>query len=141
VSRFLNDDILGGANPGAAGFERDPTIRQLLDRAAENLAERFARDPLTEAGLRVALGQAYQTIGERGEAVAHFEAAASRYGAALGAASVPALLARYSMARSLAQTATAEGFTQARSILAEADDLAGTRLDQDGELAFRAAVA
>lgn len=141
VSRFLNDDILGGANPGAAGFERNPTMRQLLDRASENLAERFARDPLTEAGLRVALGQAYHTIGERGQAVAHFEAAAARFGAELGAASTPALLARYSMARSLAQTATAEGFAQARSILAEADELAGTRLDQDGELAFRAAVA
>lgn len=141
VSRFLNDDILGGANPGAAGFERDPTIRELLDRAAEGLGERFAREPVTEAGLRVALGQAYHTVGERGRAVEQFEAAAARYAEVLGPASATTLLTRYAMVRSLAFSSTAEGFELARSILEEADLLAGDRLGQDGEIAFRAALA
>ncbi|PKM00796.1 MAG: serine/threonine protein kinase, partial [Gammaproteobacteria bacterium HGW-Gammaproteobacteria-7] len=141
VSRFLNDDILGGANPGAAGFERDPTIRELLDRAAEGLGERFVREPVTEAGLRVALGQAYHTVGERGRAVEQFEAAAMRYAEALGAASAATLLTRYAMVRSLAYSSTTEGFELARSSLEEADQLAGERLGQDGEIAFRAALA
>ena len=141
VSRFLNDDILGGANPGAAGFERDPTIRELLDRAADGLGERFARDPVTEAGLRVALGQAYHTIGERQRAAEHLEAAAARYAEVLGTASAPAVLTRYSLVRSLAYSSTPESFERARSILEETDRLAGKSLEQEGEIAFRAAVA
>jgi eukaryotic-like serine/threonine-protein kinase len=141
VSRFLNDDILGGANPGAAGFERDPTIRELLDRAAEGLGARFAADPLTEAGLRTALGQAYHTIGERGLAVQHFQAAYRRYDEALGAASAPSVLGRYAAVRSLAYSATPEGFDAAEALLEEADRLADAQLQADGEIAFRAAVA
>jgi eukaryotic-like serine/threonine-protein kinase len=141
VSRFLNDDILGGANPGAAGFERDPTIRELLDRAAEGLGGRFADDPVTEAGLRTALGQAYHTIGERSLATEHFRAAYQRYDETLGAASVPSLLGRYDAVRSLAYSATPEGFTTAEALLEAADELAGARLDDDGEIAYRAAVA
>jgi eukaryotic-like serine/threonine-protein kinase len=141
VSRFLNDDILGGANPGAAGFERDPTIRELLDRAAEGLGGRFANDPLTEAGLRTALGQAYHTIGERSLATQHFQAAYQRYDQALGPASVPSLVGRYATVRSLAYSATPEGFYAAEALLDEADGLAGGRLHEEGEIAYRAAVA
>jgi eukaryotic-like serine/threonine-protein kinase len=141
VSRFLNDDILGGANPGAVGFERDPTIRELLDRAAEGLAERFAHDPVTEAGLRVALGQAYQTIGARTEAATHFEAASRRYAELLGGASPQALLSRYATVRSLAYSASAEGFATALELLEETDRMAGPRLAEESEVAYRAALA
>jgi eukaryotic-like serine/threonine-protein kinase len=141
VSRFLNDDILGGANPGAAGFERDPTIRELLDRAAEGLAGRFANDPVTEAGLRVALGQAYHTIGERSLATQHFQAAYQRYDETLGPGSVPSLLGRYDAVRSLAYSATPEGFEEGAALLEETDELAGAQLDEQGEIAYRAAVA
>jgi eukaryotic-like serine/threonine-protein kinase len=141
VSRFLNDDILGGANPGAAGFERDPTIRELLDRAAAGLGERFASDAGTEAGLRDALGKAYHTVGERALAAAQHEAAAQQYSRLLGPGSAPALYSRYAMVRSLAYAATPEGFAKAEALLSEADMLAGPRLGADGELAYRAAVA
>lgn len=141
VSRFLNDDILGGANPGAAGFERDPTIRELLDGAAHGLDGRFADDPVTAAGLRVALGQAYHTIGAYGLAVRHFEAAYQRYDDTLGADSAPSVLGRYATVRSLAYAATPEAFNAAEALLAEADGLAGTRLDAEGEITYRAAVA
>src|SRR5690606_18156190 len=33
TSRFLGDDLLGALNPGGAGFERDPTIREMLQYA------------------------------------------------------------------------------------------------------------
>jgi eukaryotic-like serine/threonine-protein kinase len=141
VSRFLSDDILGGASPGAVGFERDPTIRELLDRAAEGLGERFAQDPVTEAGVRVALGQAYQAIGARAEAAMHFQAASRRYAELLGAASVPALASRYATVRSLAYSASAEGFATALELLEETDRMAGPRLAEDGEVAYRAAMA
>lgn len=141
VSRFLSDDILGGASPGAVGFERDPTIRELLDRAAEGLGERFAHDAVTEAGVRVALGQAYQAIGARAEAATHFQAASRRYAELLGAASVPALTSRYATVRSLAYSASAEGFATALELLEETDRMAGPRLAEDGEVAYRAAMA
>ena len=141
VSRFLNDDILGGANPGAVGFERNPSIRELLDRAAEGLGERFAHDPVSEAVLRVALGQAYHTIGERARAVEHLEAAAQRYAERLGADSRPALLARYHLVRSLAYGSTAADFQRAAALLDEGDRLAGPQLAEEGEIAYRAAVA
>src|SRR3546814_4767567 len=41
VVRFLSDDLIGALSPGGAGFERDPTVREMLEHAAGPLAERF----------------------------------------------------------------------------------------------------
>jgi eukaryotic-like serine/threonine-protein kinase len=138
VSRFLNDDILGGANPGAAGFERDPTIRELLDRAADGLGERFAGDPVTEAGLS---SGARSGISHDRRSPARCRAfpkrPTARYAEVLGASrACRQLLTRYSLVRSLAYSSTPESFERARSILEETDRLAGTRLEQDGEIAY-----
>src|SRR3546814_9512732 len=47
VVRFLSDDLIGALSPGGAGFERDPTVREMLEHAAGPLAERFGDDPAT----------------------------------------------------------------------------------------------
>src|SRR3546814_3864895 len=48
VVRFLSDDLIGALSPGGAGFERDPTVREMLEHAAGPLAERFGDDPRSE---------------------------------------------------------------------------------------------
>src|SRR5690606_36780431 len=40
VVRFLSDDLIGALSPGGAGFERDPTVRQMLEHAGTPLAAR-----------------------------------------------------------------------------------------------------
>src|SRR3546814_15919764 len=50
VVRFLSDDLIGALSPGGAGFERDPTVREMLEHAAGPLAERFGDDPATQIG-------------------------------------------------------------------------------------------
>src|SRR3546814_17768671 len=61
VVRFLSDDLIGALSPGGAGFERDPTLRAMLEHAAGPLAERFGDDPATRGSLPPALGAAWRT--------------------------------------------------------------------------------
>src|SRR3546814_2972111 len=48
VVRFLSDDLIGALSPGGAGFERDLTVREMLEHAAGPLAERFGDDQRSE---------------------------------------------------------------------------------------------
>src|SRR3546814_1625984 len=61
VVRFLSDDLIGALNPGGAGFERDPTVREMLEHAAGPLAERFGDDPATRGSIHAALGDAWRS--------------------------------------------------------------------------------
>lgn len=66
ISAFLIEDLLGASRPS----ERGPnvTVRELLDEARLTMGERFAEKPHTEAGIRYAVGRAYQAIGLLGPA-------------------------------------------------------------------------
>jgi serine/threonine protein kinase/tetratricopeptide (TPR) repeat protein len=79
VNDFLRKDLLGQADIAnqAAGTERNRniTVRELLDRAAQRVDTRFRRQERTEAGVRRTLGQAYQALGEYPEAQTHLERA------------------------------------------------------------------
>lgn len=57
MSTFLSE-LLAGADPYRAGAT-DVTVRQVLDRASEDIGRRFQRQPYVEAKLRTSLGQAY----------------------------------------------------------------------------------
>lgn len=46
--RFLSDDLIGALNPGGAGFERNPTIRDMLEYATGTTAA--ARPPADRRG-------------------------------------------------------------------------------------------
>jgi serine/threonine protein kinase/Flp pilus assembly protein TadD len=75
VDEFVRRDLLGQADIGnqAAAEGRDPnvTVRELLDRAALGVEARFRGQDLTEAAIRLTLGQAYRALGEFEEARRH----------------------------------------------------------------------
>jgi tetratricopeptide (TPR) repeat protein len=77
VNEFLRNDLLGQvdiSNQASAG-DRNPniTVRELLDRAGRAIETKFAGQELTEASIRLTLGDAYLALGEYGEAQKHLE--------------------------------------------------------------------
>src|SRR5215212_4335748 len=74
VNAFLNDDVLGAANP-LKGADSDLKLRSVLDRASGRIEGRFADQPLVEASLRQTLGATYQALGVFAEAEKHLRRA------------------------------------------------------------------
>jgi serine/threonine protein kinase/tetratricopeptide (TPR) repeat protein len=77
VEDFLRTDLLGQADIGnqdAPGERnRDITVRELLDRAAARIDDRFRGQERTEAAIRHTLGNAYRQLGEYPKALIHLE--------------------------------------------------------------------
>jgi serine/threonine protein kinase len=79
VSNFLSNDVLvlasaeGRSEVGAANLGRNPTVRELLDRAARRIDGRFPDQPLVEAEIRHTIGRAYRRLGELKLALPHLE--------------------------------------------------------------------
>jgi tetratricopeptide (TPR) repeat protein len=67
VNAFLNDDLLGAANP-YSNREPDLRVREVLDRASATVGERFAGRPAEEVAIRTTLGRTYAGIGDYAEA-------------------------------------------------------------------------
>src|SRR5262249_5713546 len=72
VSDCLQEDLLGQADidDRTAGRQRnkDVTVRDLLDRAAQGIEARFKGRERTEAAIRLTIGMAYRSLGEYPEA-------------------------------------------------------------------------
>jgi serine/threonine protein kinase/tetratricopeptide (TPR) repeat protein len=92
VNDFLLTDLLGSDNVGHRPLavtvaKRDPNIKvvQLLDRAAKAIETKFADQPLTEAAIRLTLGDTYRGLGRYEEARPHLERSVSLRTAELGA--------------------------------------------------------
>ncbi|UCE58992.1 MAG: serine/threonine protein kinase [Phycisphaerales bacterium] len=62
VDNFLNKDLLAAANPMEMG--RDVTVREVLDKAAATVDDRFSDQPLVEAAVHKTLGTTYVSLGE-----------------------------------------------------------------------------
>jgi serine/threonine protein kinase len=92
VRAFLRDKLLSQADPRAQAdtlrrgggqsteVKPNPTIRDLLDRAAAELAadkieEQFPGQPLVQAEILRTIGEAYAGIGEYGPAISHLDRA------------------------------------------------------------------
>jgi tetratricopeptide (TPR) repeat protein len=76
VNEFLRYDLLGQADIGnQTGGERNRniTVRELLDRAAQGIEGRFPGQERTEAAIRLTLGDAYRVLGEYAKAEKHLE--------------------------------------------------------------------
>jgi serine/threonine protein kinase/tetratricopeptide (TPR) repeat protein len=76
VSDFLQADLLRQADSmmqANAGFEAEPnlTVKEALDRAAAQIGRRFRKQPLVEAAIRMAIGNAYRGVGEARLAAPH----------------------------------------------------------------------
>jgi serine/threonine protein kinase/lipopolysaccharide biosynthesis regulator YciM len=89
VDNFLQKDLLDQADVGnqAAGKERNRniTVRELLDRAAQGLETRFAGQETTEAAIRLTVARAYRAVGAYPQAQKHMERAVAIRQAMLGA--------------------------------------------------------
>lgn len=141
VSGFLSDDLLGALSPGGSGFERDPSVREVLELASDQVGRRFADDPATRGGVHAALGQAWRTLGDRERSVAHLREAERHYARAFGPADPLTLRTRYALVRTLAYSNTAAHIAEAGTLLEATDAEVGPRLQEDGELALEAAYA
>jgi eukaryotic-like serine/threonine-protein kinase len=92
VRDFLQKKLLAQADPqvqadsgprgssNSTAAKPNPTIRQLLDRAAlelvpENIDKQFPGQPLVQAELLKTIGEAYRGIGENGAAIPHLQRA------------------------------------------------------------------
>jgi serine/threonine protein kinase len=83
VADFLTNDLLASVHPERAKGP-EVTVRYILESASENLEEKFANSPLTEAKVRDALGLTYQKMGKYQEAEPHLERALAIRRAQLG---------------------------------------------------------
>jgi non-specific serine/threonine protein kinase/serine/threonine-protein kinase len=63
LNDFLLNDLLYQASPGN-GADADVKVRDLLDRAATKVSDRFTNQPLQEAAIRYALGESYRWLGK-----------------------------------------------------------------------------
>jgi hypothetical protein len=80
VNSFLQDDLLKQANSAPEdkwGSKGDPnvTVREALRRASARVGERFRDQPLVEAAIRTAIGEACNSLGEHRLAAQHLELA------------------------------------------------------------------
>jgi serine/threonine protein kinase/tetratricopeptide (TPR) repeat protein len=76
VDDFVQKDLLGQAdiaNQAGGARDRNITVRELLDRAAQGLAKRFQGQERTEAAIRLTLGRTYQAVDEYAKAQEHLE--------------------------------------------------------------------
>src|SRR5690606_23257923 len=128
VADFLSDDLLGALSPGGSGFERDPSMREVLELASAQVAGRFADDPATRGGVHAALGQAWRTLGDRERSVAHLREAERHYAQAFGASDPLTLRTRYALVRTLASSNTPEHIAEASKLLDATDAMLGGRL-------------
>jgi serine/threonine protein kinase len=83
IARALNDFHQGllrqvdndPQNPEEVRGNANQTVGEALDRAAATVQEQFGNEPLAEAAIRTAIGDAYQSLDEPQRAIPHLERA------------------------------------------------------------------
>ena len=84
VNAFLND-MLTSADTNVGG-SHDLTVLAAIRAASRGIGERFASDPLAEAGVRETVGNTLYSLGQYNEARQHLERAVALYRQHLGPA-------------------------------------------------------
>ena len=136
VTRFLTEDLLASANPLRRG-RRDLSVREALDSASRNLAQRI-RDPEVLAATRLAIGSAYAGIGDRQLAEQNLQAALTHW-EQTGAGDAPAAQgARTALAELYAAARDLESLTRMAQTLLAVEARTAT---PDAALALRAQLA
>ncbi|NIQ89491.1 MAG: hypothetical protein GWN66_15900, partial [Pseudomonas stutzeri] len=69
VTRFLKR-MVSSADPAKTGGE-EVTVRQMLDKSAQTLADSYEDEPVVEAAIRDSMGITYQNLGAYDEAERH----------------------------------------------------------------------
>ncbi len=74
VNRFINEDLIGRANP-VNEANRDLRLRTLLERADRKIEAGVIDEPLVEASIRYTVGQAFLNLGDLRAAKRHAQTA------------------------------------------------------------------
>jgi non-specific serine/threonine protein kinase len=140
INRFLNEDLLGGgrSRTSTIAYDRNPTLRELIDAARGRLDNRFAEAPMIEAAIRTTLGHAYRTLGDFVAAETELRRVTELNRTRLLPADPERLLSEYSLVTVLVRLSK---FDEAKQRLDEADALAGLQADAISELGLRAKLA
>lgn len=140
TNRFLNEDLLGAGMGGSspAWYERNPSLREVLDAAAQRLDARFASDPLARTILHQTLGRAYKSTGDYKKAAVQLQAAADGWQQVAGPSDPRVVLAQYELAPILAHLSR---FNESEALLDRADKAAGASRGAISEIALRAHLA
>ena len=136
VKLYLSNDLIRSVTPEGAGYEDDPTIREMIEYASANVDANFGDDPATRGGLHAALAASWAALFNSRRSADHYRKAVAAYAEAFGDADELTVLARYDLVRQLARI---EEYEAAHQVLDETDRLAGKRLEQEGRLALWAA--
>ncbi len=101
VNDFLVDDLLVQAEPERTAPMDRVTLREVVDRAAEKMGQRFQDQPLVEAAVRMTIAKVYHCLANYGESERQYELAAALYRRALGPDAVDTLLAQRGLGHAL----------------------------------------
>ena len=101
VNEFLNEGLLGKANPNTSG-RHDMTVRELLDSASEKIESSFTNKPEVEAAIRFTLGRTYMGLGLHADAIRHLKRSADLRASINGQESEPFIGVNDKLAQCLA---------------------------------------
>lgn len=136
VVQYLSNDLIRSITPGGKGYEKNPTIREMVEYASATVDESFKGDAATRGSMHAAVAASWSSLSDARRSVEQYRKAVRDYSEAFGESSQLALATRYDLVR---QLSSIEEFKEADSLLEATDKLAGARLNGNGELALLAA--
>jgi eukaryotic-like serine/threonine-protein kinase len=125
LNQFLNEDLIGRANPLVLAKGQNAELKDLLLAARDRIADRYTAQPLTEATLRANLASFFNTIDLWPEALAQAQRALALFESEQGQQHLDALKTRALLARlqcRLGKFDDAEQTLQSLDKLATGDD-------------------
>ncbi|MEC9372795.1 MAG: serine/threonine-protein kinase, partial [Planctomycetota bacterium] len=108
IKSFLIDDMLGAADP-EQNADRELTVREALDAAAQHVEHAFDEQPLVNVELRTTIGRIYGSLGHYDQAADQYRQALARARADLGEDEPETIAALRSLALTRRDVGDAEG--------------------------------
>ncbi|MES1196347.1 MAG: tetratricopeptide repeat-containing protein kinase family protein, partial [Steroidobacter sp.] len=120
VTAFLGNDVIGAADPFNGAATQQRTVKEAMTNAVDNIDGKFTHDPITEASLRMVLGDIFMHMADGAAAENQWQRAVAVLTPA-GSAALPSLLqSHYGLAQALMQQLKPD---KAATELANADRL------------------
>lgn len=120
VTEFLDDDVLGAADPYSGEGVKNRTVQEAMINAVNKIDGKFTRDPMTESAIRMTLGKVFVSLMDNSAAEIQWRRAITLLTNAGPVAQPQLLQSRYGLARALSLQAK---FDQAAAELSGADQL------------------
>lgn len=120
VTEFLDNDVLGAADPFSGEGMKHRTVQEAMASAVTRIDGKFSHDPMTEAAIRITLGNIFDSMMEHSAAETQWRRAVALLTDAGPAAMSELLQSRYALARTLSLESK---FDQATAEITAADQL------------------